>query len=186
MLLPRASRSPLCRGQQLPLHRCSTLPLASLAGLGGAGATSPSLPSSDTIIWPVWRPRVLPTPNSRKIRHRSRADAGGMGPNTLHGLNAVAECCSDQPRALSCRIQRGQPTTAASERRQFGLEPVFGEQCRRRSTQRSERVESRLRTELRTAPPIQSRALGPMLTASARELWPFFGRFGAAVAPGTF
>jgi hypothetical protein len=54
-------------------------------------------------------------------RHRTRGDAGRMGPSAPPGSNIVTNRFPDQPRALIYHTQRVQPATAASETRQIAL-----------------------------------------------------------------
>ncbi len=56
-------------------------------------------------------------------------------------------------------------------------EPLFWRHCHCRGTRRRARLIWRLRTELWTVLFSRSRALGPMLPPSEREIWPFFVGF---------
>lgn len=86
--------------------------------------------------WGVCLPRAALAPccrrhgdradeNAQKNRHRSRADAAGMSRRALPGSNTTINRSPDHPWTLSCRSQRLQPATTASDKRSIGLRTDF-------------------------------------------------------------
>ena len=84
----------------------------------------------------------------------------------------------NRPRQAAADSERGQSQPSRRRVRCAG-ERVFWRHCHCRGTKSRPRLIWPLRTQVRTRQFSWSRALGPMLTASARALWPFFVRFSA-------
>ena len=162
---------------------CSTTHSTFPKGLGGGKSHQSSVTSSAVKLWLVFEPRRgWPTQIARNRPPLPRSCRECRSEGTAV-QSVVIQCYLRQPWGLSCPAWRTPPSTLEAERCQTGPNPLFGRPCSQRGAQQNSRTTSRLRTEPETAPLFRSRALGSMVSASARELWRFFVRF-RATAPG--
>ena len=114
------------------------------------------------------RPRLAQKLRSCCAWAQRAGSAQGTVPSALPGSATMTGCFARKPDALTCHPRRRRAARLAVEHQEHPK--------RRRGTLGREPMRWRLRTELRTAPVLRSRAPGPVLTAPAGELRPFCAR----------